>query len=379
MIASKAAVQVPDGGAPDRILMSTDAVGGVWQYSLDLARGLSAAGTSVVLAVLGPPAQPAQRQDAEAIAGVTLVETGLPLDWLARDGGQIAESTRGLARLATATGARLAHLHSPALAAEPAFACPVVAVHHSCVATWWDAVRSTALPDDFVWRTDLVARGLRQAGAVIAPSAAFARKVAEVYALAMPPIAVPNGRSAAPASAGAEPADEVFTAGRLWDEGKGLVTLDAAARRLACPVTAAGPLKGPNGASLTLHHVTALGSLDEPALRARLARRPVYAAPALYEPFGLSVLEAAQAGCALVLSDIPTLRELWGKAALFVPPRDAAAWADALSRLLVDADERLALGKAAVQRAVRYSPEAMVAGTRAVHAAVLMRQLGTAA
>ncbi len=31
--------------------------------------------------------------------------------------------------------------------------------------------------------------------------------------------------------------------------------------------------------------------------------------PARYEPFGLSVLEAALSGCALVLGDIPSLRE----------------------------------------------------------------------
>ena len=35
--------------------------------------------------------------------------------------------------------------------------------------------------------------------------------------------------------------------------------------------------------------------------------------PARYEPFGLSILEAALSGCALVLGDLPSLRELWDR------------------------------------------------------------------
>ena len=66
-----------------RLLMTTDAVGGVWQYSLELAAALE---VEVVLAVLGPAPGAEQRMAAE-VAGVQLVDTGLPLDWLS-DGPQ---------------------------------------------------------------------------------------------------------------------------------------------------------------------------------------------------------------------------------------------------------------------------------------------------
>ncbi len=45
----------------------------------------------------------------------------------------------------------------------------------------------------------------------------------------------------------------------------------------------------------------------------------------LYEPFGLSVLEAALSGCALVLGDIPSLRENWDGAADFAEPTTFSA------------------------------------------------------
>ncbi len=116
----------------------------------------------------------------------------------------------------------------------------------------------------------------------------------------------------------------IFTAGRLWDEGKDLPTLDSAAGRTGLSAAAAGPLAGPDGQALTLQHVHPLGRLSDAELQARLAVRPIFVSTSLYEPFGLAVLEAAQAGCPLVLCDIATFRELWDGAAIFFPPGDAS-------------------------------------------------------
>jgi glycogen(starch) synthase len=65
-----------------------------------------------------------------------------------------------------------------------------------------------------------------------------------------------------------------------------------------------------------------------------MARAGIFVSPARYEPFGLTVLEAALSACALVLSDIPPFRELWEDAAVFVPPDDGAALVAALRELI---------------------------------------------
>ena len=127
----------------------------------------------------------------------------------------------------------------------------------------------------------------------------------------------------------------MLTAGRLWDDGKGAALLDRIAPRLSAPIRAAGPTSGP-GTQAHLPHLALLGALDEPALAAAYAAATVFASPAHYEPFGLAVLEAAQAGMALVLSDIPTFRELWDGVATFVPANDEASWLDALEGALDD-------------------------------------------
>jgi glycosyltransferase involved in cell wall biosynthesis len=166
-------------------------------------------------------------------------------------------------------------------------------------------------------------------------------------------------------------ADSVFTLGRLWDEGKNVRTLDAAAAMVDASVEAIGPLRGANGEAAAFEHLHTTGGLEADAIAQRLSGRPIFASAALYEPFGLAALEAAQAGCALVLSDIPTFRELWNGAALFVPARDAQAFADALQQLLRDRDRREKLERAAQLRALQYSPEAMARRMLAIYEQVL--------
>ena len=338
-----------------RLLLTTDAVGGVWTYSLELAAALAEQADALVfLAVLGPGPDAGQLSRAAAIPGLQLVETGLPLDWTAEDEATLRTTAEALAELARLAAADLTQLHAPALAIAD-YPSPVVTVAHSCVATWWAAMREGPLPDDFAWRTALAREGLQRSDLVVAPSRAFAAAVRQAYGLTQAPIAVPNGRSPRP-TPGRDGRTFAFTAGRLWDEGKNIAAFDGAAALSAVPFRAAGSLRGPNGAEAQLAAAEPLGLIGEEQLTALFAERPIFVSPSRYEPFGLSVLEAAQAGCALVLSSIPTFRELWADAALFADsPQEIAA---AVDRLAADPAERRRLAEAASDRAARFTPEA---------------------
>ena len=257
----------------------------------------------------------------DAAADVRVIDTRLPLEWLNTNEDSISTAGRALALIASREGADVVQTSSAALLAGAEFEQPCVAVQHSCVATWWAAVKDTRLPDDFEWRRDLVARGLAKADAIVAPTRAFAAATERAYDLGQRVLPVYNGRSM-PTVVPLPQGDFVFTAGRLWDEGKNVHTLDEAAADIDAPFQAAGATSGPNGATAMLNHISELGQLSDTRIAGLLAARPVFASAALYEPFGLSVLEAAQAGCALVLSDIATHRELWDGAAMFVDPHD---------------------------------------------------------
>jgi glycosyltransferase involved in cell wall biosynthesis len=344
---------------PIRLLMTVDAVGGVWQYGTELARALRPLGFETVLVALGPPPAPEQRTAIKRMRGIKLVETGLPLDWLSE-----ASSTRAAAAEVAAIARRekvdLVHLNSPALAAGQAYSLPVVGVAHGCPTTWWDAARAgQPLDPAFQWHREMMTQGLLSCHRVVAPSASFAKSVQRVFALPVMPHVVHNGRALPERVRAVAGSNCALTAGRLWDEVKNLRTLDAAAGQMSFPFYAAGDARAPHGEVAGAEHLRLLGQLDAVSLAARLEQRPVFVSAATFEPFGLAVLEAAGARCPLVLSDIATFRELWDGAAVFVDAHDAGGFAQAVEDILRDPVRRDALGEAAHARAQRFTPDRM--------------------
>ncbi len=361
------------GLAGRHILMTADAVGGVWQYAAGLARELAREGCRVTLAVMGPAPDADQRAAIERLAEVRLIETGLPLDWTCSGPAEVAAAAREVARLAHRLDADLVHCNSPALIGAAPMPVPVVAVAHGCIATWWKAARGGApVEPGLTWHGELMRRGLASADAAVAPSESFAAMLRATYRLANTPLVVRNGRPpVARPRLGEAPMNAVLTAGRMWDPVKNGELIDRIAALIGPRLLAAGALRGPQGESIDFAHAVALGHVPAAELAALLARRPIFVSPATFEPFGLAVLEAAGAGCALVLSDIPTFRELWDGAALFADPQDAEGFADAIARLEASPDLRGALGAAARARAERLTPEACMRGMAAIYAGLL--------
>lgn len=356
--------------SPRRVLLTTDAVGGVWRQTLDLCAGLAEAGVEPVLLGLGPRPDATRALEAHAIPGLRLDWLELPLEWMAKDEAAFTPVPRAIAERAAFHGADVVHLMSPAQAAGIETPLPVVVTAHSCIATWFRAVRGSDVPPAWAWQKAWSARGFARADMATAPSRAFAQALEREYGPLPRLRVVHNGQPAGEPAPGGPRLPQALAAGRFWDDGKGLALLDAAAALARTPILAAGALAGPNGAQAAPpRHVQALGLLDAAAMREAYARARLFVSTALYEPFGLAVLEAAHAGLPLVLSDIPTFRTLWDEAALFVDPHDAAAVAAAIDRLC--ADERLCAELSAKARAAaeQYSFARHVHDMGAVYAA----------
>jgi len=351
-----------------RVLMTADTVGGVWSHALELAGGLGRRGVQVALATMGAPLSELQRAQAAARASVTLHESSYRLEWMADPWRDVGEAGDWLLRLERELQPDLVHLNQFAFGALP-FVAPTVLVAHSCVLSWWRAVHGEAAPPAWARYRHAVIQGLAGAGLVAAPTQAMLDSLTQNYGHARGGLVLPNARSpAAYAPAHKEPF--VLSAGRLWDAAKNLSALEAVAPRLAWPVCVAGSHAQPTGGVRETHGVQALGELPPEALAAQFARAAIYALPARYEPFGQTALEAALSGCALVLGDVPSLREVWGPAAMYVPPEDHEALYTALRRLIASKSLREHHARKARARALQFSPQRMVDAYLAAYRAV---------
>lgn len=337
---------------PTKVLMTADAVGGVWTYATGLTSGLAALGIEVHLVTMGPPPRDEQRTMLRDLR-VRLIESSLALEWQDAGGDDLPNARRFLADLEEAIQPDIVHLNSFREATFD-WNAPCVVVAHSCVNSWGIACNDTQWLSEPKWQhyTRAVAAGLDAARAWVAPSRAFHDVIHDLYRPRSPGKVIWNGIPSATTLPGSK-RRFILAAGRMWDAAKNLAALARASRGLDWPVFVAGSTSEAGGHDPGA--LTVIGNLAHDALRSRMQHAAIFASPALYEPFGLSVLEAASAGCALVLSDIPTFRELWDGAALFVEPHDDRALHQALATLCSDDGQRAQLQLAAWERSKSYS------------------------
>ena len=345
---------------PQRILMTADTLGGVWTYALELARALPQ--IEFALATMGAPLSAPQRAEAKTLGNVMLFRSSYALEWMDAPWSEVDEAGEWLLGVARDFRPDVIHLNGYAHAALE-WNAPVVLVAHSCVLSWWAAVKQTELPAMYDEYRKRVSLGLRAADLVIAPTAAMLDSLGQNYGFVGERRVIYNARQVQLFSPAAK-RNVIFAAGRLWDEAKNLAALEAVAPHVPWPIEVAGDTTHPNGAECRFEHVRSLGRLSADTLAEHLATSAIYALPARYEPFGLSVLEAALSGCALVLGDVPTLREVWGDAAVFVNPDDHGALTSTLNALIEDEAGREKLAARARIRAAEFSPQRMAAGYR---------------
>lgn len=343
-----------------KVLLVADVVGGVRTFVAELARGLVADGVELHLALIGPGV-PGE------LAGLELGSVqarDLRLEWMPDPWTDVERTAEWVEELVGLYRPDVLHANTftPIRDAE----VPLLLTVHSCVLSWWRAVHGGDAPEAWAAYRGLARGVLDRAGALAAPSAALLAELQAIHGPIPGARVIPNGRSITPSLAGGASRERlVVTAGRLWDEAKNASLVARAASAIDGRVVLIGPhpMQAPwDGAA------EATGELAPGEVLRWLRRAAVFAAPARYEPFGYAALEAALCGCALVLGDIPSLREVWGEAAEYVAPDDGEALARVVNRLLSDEDRRRCAAHAAAQRAARYDAAAMAARYREAYA-----------
>jgi glycogen synthase len=344
-----------------RILMTADTVGGVFTYAVELIAALEPHGVQTVLATFGRPLTRGQREQLRRCRVLDVYESSFPLEWMPNRWDELEASTGWLRDVVARVAPDCIHFNHFAHAGLP-WNVPVVLVAHSCVWSWWRAVHGRTPGPELERYYGCVQSAIHAADRVVAPSSDMLASISRNYGLPTRSCVIPNGVDL-DALAVRRKLPYVLSAGRLWDEAKNVQALEQIADRLRWPVYVAGEAVEPRGlaayGSRRMTNCRPLGFLDRPTLGRCLARASIYALPARYEPFGLSILEAAASGCALVLGAIPSLFDNWGGAALFVDPENPEALFRLLEELIANGGLRERWGRLARLRASEFSAKSM--------------------
>jgi glycogen(starch) synthase len=336
--------------------MTTATLGGVWNYSVQLTHALSDHQIEVALATMGKPLSRDQRKELKTLSNVEVFESGFKLEWMENPWNEVARSGNWLLEIEQRTRPEVIHLNGFAHGALP-FRSPKLVVGHSCVASRWKAVKREEAPGSWNQYREVVRAGLQAAHVVVAPSHAMLEQLKHYYGPLNGKV-IYNGRDPAVFHHGRKE-EIIFSTGKIWDEAKNISALAKIARDIPWTIYVAGDQRNPNGAQFQDKHLCSLGHLPTNLLSTWLAKSSIFCLPARYEPFGLSILEAGLAGCALVLGNIPSLREIWGGAALFVQPDDTHELRYALGRVTQNLFRRKELAAYAQCRAIQMTPKRM--------------------
>lgn len=356
-----------------RVLITTDVVGGVWQFTHELAAGLLGEGASVALVSFGGSASDDQRLQCENLCSLYgdafIYEcSSTPLEWMQENESAYHDGAHLLTRIASEFGAEILHSNQfcfGALAAD----IPKVITAHSDVLSWAEACRGRA-PENSPWLRQycrLVADGLHDATAVTAPTRWMLNALGRNFSLRAHCDVIPNGRTLGEA-AGRPRHLRAVTAGRLWDEAKDIRMLGDVSSPM--PLYAAGETQhgGARGPQF-LKGATLLGSMRGEDLVDFFRESAIYICTSRYEPFGLAPLEAALCGCAVIARDIESLREVWQDSALYFS--DAQSLSARLGELAMTPESLKAAQDRSHVRAQWFTAERMVRSYQGLFAKVM--------
>ena len=342
------------------ILITTDTLNGNWTFTRELVSGLITRGLRVSLVSFGEIPMPEQTAWMDRLYGLTYHPTAFRLDWMEEGQHDFQDASAYLCSLIRDLKPDVFHSNQLCHGALPA-RIPRIVVAHGDLVTWWRAVHGREPKDSpwLRWYKRTIAEGLSGASAVVAPSEWMLNSIRSAYSQGMRELVIHNGRNPIFFNPYTSKEDSVLAVGRLLDPAKQVNLLTQESHDI--PVCIVGDdstessRKVPVRADVQFRDgstgIALKGPQSESQLRMLYSKAAIYAGTSRYDPSGMSILEAALSRCALVLNDIPALRELWGNAAMYFETNDAASLAETVRMVSSDPQVRRNFANRAFQRA----------------------------
>jgi glycogen synthase len=352
-----------------RVLITSSADPDIWQYTTTLSSELASRhGVDVMLLILGSlPSveQLAMLPEFQALSsgGIEIDHLDVPHESDGAPASAYAEAREEILRITLRWRAHLLHANEHYLGEIGTSGMPVIVVSHRDLCGRRASVDGESPPLVDATYVQLIQQGLASAACVVAPSTFAADSLSRWLDYRGVVRVIPYGVTEHPPGAPVPRTVDVVMAGRLWDPATNVACFQSAAFRLRDRTFAAiGGLSRTGAENITLQNdrVQYVGMLNDIARRRFFESARLFVSPAVYDPSGLEVIEAALAGCCLVLSDVASYRAVWEDSAIYFDPRDPAVLRERIRELTDDAEVRQALAGFARERAeMLYGSERM--------------------
>ncbi len=342
------------------VLITSDTLNGIWTYTRELVSGLINRGWRVTLVSFGEIPMPEQTRWMDSLPRLAYHPTAFRLDWMQEGQQDFHEASAFICAVVNEVRPDLVHSNHLCHGALPV-KVPRIVVAHGDLITWWKAVHGCEPKDSswLRWYRAAITRGLSRASAVVAPSEWMLSTIRSSYSGCAREQVIAHGRNPIFFNPYVAKDDSILTIGRMLDPAKQVHLLTQ--HRHSVSVCVVGEDRTAEASRAPVHAnvsfsdgntgVQIKGPQPESQLRVLYSRAAMFAGTSRYESSGMEILEAALSRCALILNDIPSLRELWGAAAVYFRTNDPESLAEAIRIVSSDVQMRRNFANRAFQRA----------------------------
>lgn len=356
-----------------KILITTDNVGTIWNYTMELIAGLEKEGYEITLAVINKSINEERKKQISCFKNIRIYYGNYKSEWMEDPWEDVDEAGEWLLNIRDEFHPDIVHLNNYSFGALN-WGIPVITFAHSDVISWWKAVLKYPYPNRLNEYFKRVKFGLENASVILAPSESAMHSLNQTFGNFPNQRIIYYGRSLPRISTTAKN-KTVFSIGSVLDSAKNISLVINSAPMFQWKVKIAGPSAGNDEVEFSAHrYVEFLGDLSSEKIFKYLAKSPLFVLPAKYEPFGLSVLEAALSGCALILGDIDSLKEIWGDAAVYVDTEDSDILIKCVNELIDDPALLQLYRNRALKQASRFSAERMIDEHIQIYNSVIKRR-----
>ncbi|STY29833.1 CapM protein, capsular polysaccharide biosynthesis [Legionella wadsworthii] len=342
-----------------KILMTADTVGGVWTYAVNLCKGLLNQNVEIHLLTMGGSPSNQQVEEIRSLNHVTLYCSNFHLEWMDNPWEDLRLAALWIKSVCDKINPDVIHFNSYGVVSGE-WLCPIVTVFHSCVQTWWEAVKGEKAPQEWDEYRNIVHKALLLSDVLVAPSKSILKEAQKIYGKSEFSKVIYNGSDQDRLIKLEEKEHFILTAGRIWDEAKNISILFEITEEIDWPIYIAGNHVNPSTGTIKIpKNIHFLGQLSHKELNKYMQKASIFVMPARYEPFGLAILEAAKTGCALALGQIDSLQEIWQNAALYFNPNDKGQIIETLQRLIKDTELRQKMSVSSFLNAKNFTVEKM--------------------